>query len=113
MKNENHEKKNFITNIREMTPFEKAFLGLEIFSYLAAAGALAAMGIGIAVGYDDWLVFGLDTGSFVLNSQILRLGRSTVELNNNTVENIEATSKIMEAKQKIEEDTQKCLKKIL
>ena len=105
MKNENQEKKNFITKIREMTVKEKVALGIESYCYLATAGALTTMGFAIA-GREYGMLFllGMHTGTFALCSQAVRLSRSVIK-QSETRKNLEKMPK--------EEDSQKCLKKIL
>lgn len=107
MKNENQEKKNFITNIREMTTREKVLLGLESFCYVAITGSLTMMGIAIAgEKYGYLLSLGLITGAFAIHSQVFRMNRSIEKLKNNTMKNLEATRKMMDENQKRDEERQ-------
>ncbi len=77
--NDNYERSNFITNIREMSTSEKVILGFECFCYVAAAATLVIMGVEIAgEQYDSLLKLGLSTASIVISSQAARICRKNL-----------------------------------
>lgn len=92
MGNRSKGSKNFIIGIREMSLFEKVFLGLECMCYAAAASGIVLTGIKIAGGVDggSTLTEVLATGCYVMNSQTFRLIRKRKTQNRKRNEKVES-----------------------
>lgn len=100
MKNDSP-KKNFITNIREMTTMEKVCLGLESACYVLAVPHGIMTGLAVAGIIDSSaIMLGIKTGVVIISSQAFRVNKKIAKIQAETRRLNEETNELNERKKR-------------